>query len=78
MLQVTVIAHSATDSDALSNVLFVLGPKASAPILQKLPQVSVLILSGQQPLVTCNLLGWSAGIYPGYCSSITTASEVNQ
>ena len=75
MLQVTVIAPSATDSDALSNVLFVLGPKESASVLRHLPQDSALIVSGKMPAAQCETVRWSTAIMPGYCTSLQTAKE---
>jgi thiamine biosynthesis lipoprotein len=46
MLQTTVIAPSATDSDALSTATFVMGPDASARLLQSCPQTEAVIVSG--------------------------------
>lgn len=78
VLQVTVIAPSATDSDALSNVLFVLGPKGSAAVLRTLLEDSALILSGEQPSVKCDLIGWKASLNPDYCSAITSLREATK
>lgn len=75
MLQVTVISPSATDSDALSNVLFVLSPKDSASLLQNLPQDSALIVSGKTNAAQCETLRWSAAIASGYCTNANTAKE---
>lgn len=75
MLQATVIAPSATDSDALSNVLFVLGPIGGAEILRDRPQHSALILSGKIPVVQCDAIRWNAPIMPGYCTSLNTRKE---
>lgn len=44
VLQATAISASATDSDALSNALFVLGPEERTSLLEKRPQESALIL----------------------------------
>ena len=46
MLQTTVVAPSATDSDALSTATFVMGPDASARLLQSCPQTEAVIVSG--------------------------------
>jgi FAD:protein FMN transferase len=46
MLQTTVIAPSATDSDALSTATFVMGQDASARLLRSCPQTEALIVSG--------------------------------
>lgn len=75
VLQVTVIAPSATDSDALSNVLFVMGAKGGASVLQTLPKDSALILSGEQPSIKCDLIGWKASLNPGYCSTTNLLRE---
>src|SRR5258708_3488501 len=51
MLQTTVINPSATDSDALSTVVFVLDPAASRRLLASMPTTQALIFnqSGQSP-----------------------------
>jgi thiamine biosynthesis lipoprotein len=46
MLQTTVIAPSATDSDALSTATFVMGPDASVRLLQSCPQAEAVIVAG--------------------------------
>jgi thiamine biosynthesis lipoprotein len=45
-LQTTVIAPSATDSDALSLITFVMKSRASAVLLQELPETGALIVEG--------------------------------
>ena len=45
MLQTTVIDPSATDSDALSTVVFVLNPAASRTLLASRPTTQALIFS---------------------------------
>ena len=46
VLQTTVISPSATDSDALSTVVFVLPPEASRRVLETLPETQALIFRG--------------------------------
>ncbi|MHB1702017.1 MAG: FAD:protein FMN transferase [Acidobacteriaceae bacterium] len=75
MLQATVVAPSATDSDALSNVLFVLGAKGGAEVLRDRPQDSALILSGRMPAAQCEAIRWHASITPGYCTNSDTRKE---
>jgi thiamine biosynthesis lipoprotein len=47
MLQTTVIAPSATDSDALSTSVFVLGPVRAKPLLRAMPGTGALWVEGQ-------------------------------
>lgn len=47
MLQVTVIAPRAEDSDALSTALFVLGAERAAALLHKKPNVSALLVKNE-------------------------------
>lgn len=47
MLQTTVIVPSATDSDALSTALFVMGPQAGVRLLQSVPEASAFWVSGE-------------------------------
>jgi hypothetical protein len=60
MLQTTVIDPSATDSDALSTVVFVLGPDAARKLLASMPQHAGAplqpTLSNLRPLLYCNKL----------------------
>ena len=74
-LQVTVIAPSATDSDALSNVLFVLGSGGSASVLRQLPKDSALIILNSKHGVQCETMRWDANITPGLCSHVTKEKE---
>lgn len=78
MLQVTMIAPSATDSDALSNALFVLGPARSAQLLRQYPQDSALVISGEASAADCAAIRWAATIAPKYCAALTTAKENRQ
>jgi FAD:protein FMN transferase len=54
MLQTTVIDPSATDSDALSTVVFVLNATASRQLLASMPGAKALIFSQQ----SCNAINW--------------------
>ena len=75
MLQVTVIAPSATDSDALSNVFFVSNADQSRAIFRTLPAVSALIISGSPSNRHCELLGWKEPIESGYCTAATAKGD---
>ena len=48
MLQVTVTAPTATDSDALSTALFVAGPERAAALLEKSDSATALLVTGQE------------------------------
>lgn len=55
MLQTTVIDPSATDSDALSTVVFVLSPSESRRVLGAMPDVSALIFTQS----SCTAIHWT-------------------
>jgi thiamine biosynthesis lipoprotein len=59
MLQTTVIDPIATDSDALSTVVFVLGPDASRKLLASMPGTQALLF--KQPLSgsSCTAINWT-------------------
>jgi FAD:protein FMN transferase len=62
MLQTTVIDPSATDSDALSTVVFVLGPEASRKLLASMPNTQALIFNQPpSPLSapSCTAINWT-------------------
>jgi thiamine biosynthesis lipoprotein len=67
MLQVTVMDPSATNSDALSNVLFVRKPEENAPLMSTLPEDSALVITGTQQQAACHLMNWKAAVAPGRC-----------
>jgi thiamine biosynthesis lipoprotein len=67
MLQVTIIDPSATNSDALSNVLFVKNPGDSAKIVQSLPGDSALVISGTVAKAQCHPMNWHAALDRGHC-----------
>ena len=72
MLQTTVIDPSATDSDALSTVVFVLGPEASRKLLASMPNTQALIFNQPPSPLTapsCTAINWSGE--PCGTSSIT-------
>jgi thiamine biosynthesis lipoprotein len=58
VLQTTVISPSATDSDALSTVIFVLSPDASRLALKDLPGTEALIFLGPTPVSDCIAINW--------------------
>jgi thiamine biosynthesis lipoprotein len=59
MLQTTVINPSATDSDALSTVVFVLGPDASRKLLASMPDTQALIFYQPTSGPSCTAVNWS-------------------
>ncbi len=67
MLQVTVTDPSATNSDALSNVLFVRRPEENVPLMESLPGDSALVITGTQQKATCHRMNWKAPVAPGHC-----------
>lgn len=58
VLQTTVISPSATDSDALSTVVFVLRPEASRRVLENLPETQALIFLGPGTSSACVAIDW--------------------
>ena len=72
MLQTTVIDPSATDSDALSTVVFVLGPDASRKLLASMPNTQALIFN-QPPdsAPSCTAINWTG--QP--CGASSTAAK---
>jgi thiamine biosynthesis lipoprotein len=62
MLQTTVIDPSATDSDALSTVIFVLGPNASRQLLASMPDTQALIFNqthSPPSASSCTAINWT-------------------
>ena len=74
MLQTTVIDPSATDSDALSTVVFVLGPDASRKLLASMPGTQALIFN-QPPsppsAPSCTAINWTGNP----CEASSTAAK---
>ena len=69
-IQVTIIDPSATASDALSNVIFVLPPDRSLPILSRYaPDARALILSGDWRHAHCARFRWSGTLAAPNCAS---------
>jgi FAD:protein FMN transferase len=62
MLQVTVISSSATNSDALSNALFVLGPEGRTQLLDQRRQDSALVILGNQQAAQYEATRWPAEV----------------
>ena len=58
MLQTTVVDPSATDSDALSTVVFVLDPAASRRILASRPETQALIFRQSSSRPSCIPINW--------------------
>jgi FAD:protein FMN transferase len=59
MLQTTVIDPSATDSDALSTVVFVLGPDGSRKLLASMPGTQALIFNQRPSGPSCTAINWT-------------------
>jgi len=57
-LQVTVIAPSTTDSDALSTATFVLKPDAAARLVETFPGASAIVVSGDKTHPKTKSIGW--------------------
>jgi thiamine biosynthesis lipoprotein len=62
MLQATVIDPSATDSDALSTVAFVLTPEASQRFFASLPQTRVLVFPDAKGEPDCVAIHWQGKV----------------
>jgi thiamine biosynthesis lipoprotein len=62
MLQTTVIDPSATDSDALSTVVFVLGPEASRKLLASMPNTQALIFNQPPSGQSCTAINWTGDL----------------
>jgi FAD:protein FMN transferase len=58
VLQTTVISPSATDSDALSTVVFVLPPEASRRLLEPLHDTQALLFRGPATPNDCIVINW--------------------
>ena len=59
MLQTSVIDPSATDSDALSTVAFVLAPQSARRIFERLPQTRALIFGQPPTRPVCLAVNWA-------------------
>ena len=71
MLQTTVIDPSATDSDALSTVVFVLGPEASRKLLASIPNTQALIFNQPPSGPSCTAINWTGNP----CEASPTAAK---
>lgn len=58
MAQVTVTAPTATDSDALSTAVFVLGPKHGAELLSEIPETAALLVMETATEAAVLVLDW--------------------
>lgn len=68
-VQVTIVDPSATASDALSNVLFVLAPEQSFAVLAKhAPQASALVVSSDGTTTHCALYHWNDPVASTHCT----------
>jgi thiamine biosynthesis lipoprotein len=75
MLQVTVISPSATDSDALSNALFVSGPEGRALLLDERQQDCALVIRGNQLAAECEATRWPAEVANQRPAELACAKE---
>jgi thiamine biosynthesis lipoprotein len=71
MLQTTVVSPSATDSDALSTVAFVLSPGQTRRLFATMPKTRVLLYTQQTAGPTCLAVHWQGDP----CLTTTTTSE---
>jgi thiamine biosynthesis lipoprotein len=67
MVQTPVIDPSATDSDALSASLFVLGAEASQQLAAKMPEIRALILAGHTHVDQCTSIRWPGSLQGHTC-----------
>ncbi|WP_246408847.1 FAD:protein FMN transferase [Granulicella aggregans] len=76
VLQSTVISPSATDSDALSTVVFVLPPEASRQLLTSMPNTEALLFRGPTPVSDCIAINWQGQpCSPNHSSSKSPSQE---
>ena len=73
MVQVTVIAPNAADSDALSTSVFVLGPDAGAALLDKHPGTAALLVTGTIEQAHVVSLGWPHEVAPSH--TVTNSNQ---
>ncbi len=68
-VQVSLVHPSATASDALSNVLFVLPPEQSSRVLATFaPRARALVVSGDPTHAVCTLFRWGAPVDRAHCA----------
>lgn len=67
MLQVTITDPSATNSDALSNVLFVRRPEDNVQLMKALPNDSALVITGTAEKAECHRMNWLTPLASGSC-----------
>jgi thiamine biosynthesis lipoprotein len=75
MLFVTIVDPSATNSDALSNVLFVKPPAESVRFMRSLPGDQAFIISGTKDNPVCRPIHWRDTIEPGHCRMEKNSNE---
>jgi len=75
MLQVTVISPSATDSDVLSNALFVSGPEDRAALLEGRQQACALVILENQLAAEYEATRWPAEVANGHLAELADAEE---
>lgn len=75
VLQTTVISLSATDSDALSNVLFILGREERALLLDQQQHDSALVILENQLAAQYETTRWPAEVANGHYAEAADAKE---
>ena len=64
MMQVTVTALTATESDALSTALFVLGPERAADLIAETDGAVALLVVGNEGRDHVVAIGWTEELAP--------------
>ena len=77
MAGVTVVSRSATEADAMSTALFVLGIEASLPVLRGVPGVGALFVPDKQPLEIHVTPGFASRFMPlpAHAGRVTVLGE---
>lgn len=75
MLQATAISPSATDSDALSNALFILGEEERVRLLENRQQDCALIVLDKPPAAEYEAIRWPAEIFNGNIAELAASGE---
>jgi thiamine biosynthesis lipoprotein len=65
MMQVTVTARTAADSDALATALFVLGPERAADLIEQGDDVAALLVTGHETEDHVVAIEWVESLAPG-------------
>ncbi|MGH9617993.1 MAG: FAD:protein FMN transferase [Acidobacteriaceae bacterium] len=74
-LQATVISPSATDSDALSNAMFVMGPEERARLLENRLHECALIVRDMPPPAEYETIRWPAEVFENELAELAATKE---